>query len=229
MIDALIYIGVAVLSIAVLWIIFQNFLGLAAPHGKSFDDSVATGFSVGAVVVFVSIILGLLWSGINYVAPEENRLRLVDYQIYEDSYFRVLHDLKFYPDPLNQTVRLKIRQPLKTAWRDEFNTCRDDSPFGLLRSLIFADVRRPLDDGYISKMIAASKKGEPTPPYIPAVEGGLASHELNTALPTAWDSMVSLDDCLVIDAHNWRCDSIHYGYGANPRSEPLTIIDISLD
>ena len=93
MIDALIYIGVAVLSIAVLWIIFQNFLGLAAPHGKSFDDSVATGFSVGAVVVFVSIILGLLWSGINYVAPEENRLRLVDYQIYEDSYFRVLHDL----------------------------------------------------------------------------------------------------------------------------------------
>ena len=50
----------------------------------------------------------LLLDCLRLIFPEKNRLRIIDGLLFKGGYFQVSHDLKFYPDPTNQSVRFKI-------------------------------------------------------------------------------------------------------------------------
>ncbi len=118
------------------------------------------------------------WIVYDLFFPEKNRLRIIDGLLFEGGYFQVSHDLKFYPDPTNQSVRLKIEHPVQS------------------------------DISWQRYAVNALVTG--TPVWV----GARPSDDLNRALPTDANVLISLDDCVVIDEDNWRCDSFDYGYGA---------------
>lgn len=126
---------------------------------------------------FVLFGLASFWIVYDLFFPEKNRLRIIDGLLFEGGYFHVSHDLKFYPDSKNQSVRLKIEHPLQSdiSWQ-----------------------------GYAVDAIVTG-----TPVWV----GARPSDDLNRALPTEANALISLEDCVVVDEDNWRCDSFDYGYG----------------
>ena len=136
-------------------------------------DACLSFFAIGTLLFY----LASAWVAYGFFFPEKNRLRVIDDLLFEGGYSQVSHDLKFHPDSVNQSVRLKIEHPVQ-------------GDFSLQQHAI-----------------RASRTGAAL------WAGAQPSHDLNSALPNEANSLLLIEDCIVIDEDNWQCDSFDYGYG----------------